>query len=83
MSERTDAPALPVSCSRCNGSGNVLIDLRAIGFGPGFYAYVTAGARPAVYGDDGSVKHWIVCPRCDNSGALPEGKTPNRKGESK
>lgn len=65
-------------CQRCDGRGAVWIDLRSVGFGPGFYAFMAAGTRK-VCGDDGSVKHSIVCPRCNGASAAPA--APGEKGD--
>ncbi len=54
-----DAP----NCGRCDGRGTVWTDLRSLGLGPGATALLAAGCR-ARHGDDGSVRHEMVCPRC-------------------
>ncbi len=54
-------------CTTCSGKGFVWADLKAFRFGVGFRAFMAAGC--AVWrGDDGSVWHEIVCPRCDGAG---------------
>ncbi len=51
-------------CTTCNGRGTVWADLKAFRFGSGLRAFMASGC-PVRYGEDGSVRHEIVCPRCD------------------
>ncbi len=53
-------------CTTCNGRGVVWADLKAFRFGEGFRAFVVAGCRVR-RGEDGSVRHEIVCPHCDGA----------------
>lgn len=58
-------------CQRCQRSGRILIDLRSLGLSAGGTSFLAAGVQ-AVRGDDGSVLHSLVCPRCCGSGHEPE-----------
>lgn len=51
------------TCPCCNGTGLVWVDLRSLRLGPGGTAFLAAGAKVR-YGEDGSVRHALVCPRC-------------------
>ncbi len=54
-------------CKTCRGKGAVLVDLRRLGFGAGFVAFMSAGTA-ARRNEDGSAHHEIVCPECDGKG---------------
>ncbi len=61
---------LDTKCEACKGAGAVWADLRSFGFGEGFGRFMAAGAE-VLRGDDGSVRHQIVCPACDGTGETP------------
>ncbi len=58
---------LPPPCPTCNGRGVVWADLKAFRFGDGFRAFFDTPCL-ILYGEDGSVRHEIVCPHCDGAG---------------
>ncbi len=58
----TTEPAAP--CTTCNGKGVVWAALKTFRLGEGFRAFMAAGCAVR-YGEDRSVWHEIVCPRCD------------------
>ncbi len=62
-------------CPKCKGAGTVLVDLRGIGFGAGFYQFMAAGC-PVRRNDDGSQHHEIVCPQCDGKPTKSKGIKP-------
>lgn len=60
-----------MECETCKGAGAVLANLKNVGFGTGFMAFINAGV--GVQRDErGGVYHEIVCPRCEGSGQVSE-----------